>query len=152
MRAGFLECDKDADPLSEEQKSRLERSAEQLRRSGLIVSDEKIISAMDSTVSGRFVPVKLTQKGIPDARSQVISEKGFKLLESFAKNKTIHFGEDLLNGRIDAVPAGKDPEHLQCAYCDYWSVCDRKKYLFKIISKQDGEILKSMISEDEKNV
>lgn len=149
MRAGFLECDKDADPLSSEQKSRLERSAEQLRRSGLIVSDEKIISAMDSTVSGRFVPVKLTQKGIPDARSQVISEKGFKLLESFAKNKTIRFGEDLLNGRIDAVPAGKDPEHLQCAYCDYWSVCDRKKYLFKIISKQDGEMLKSMISEDE---
>ncbi len=147
MRAGFLECEVDRDPLSPDQKTRLERSFDQLRRNGLIVADDEIISAMDETLSGRFIPVKYTASGKPDSRSQIISAKSFKLLEDFAKNKTIRFGEDLLNGRIDAIPTGHDSEHLQCAYCDYASVCDRKKYLFKIISKADGDELKSLIGE-----
>lgn len=151
MRAGFLECEAEEDPLSAEQKTRLERSAEQLKRNGLIISDPNIIRAMDETLCGLFIPVKMTSKGTIDKRSQTISENSFRLLEDYAKNKALRFGEDLLLGKIDAVPLGKDPEHLRCAYCDYSSVCDRKKYLYRLLSNKDGEALKAMISEEGEN-
>lgn len=149
MRAGFLECETEYDPLSPEQKSRLEKSMEQLKRNGLIIENDCVIEAMDSSFSGRFVPVKKTASGSYDKRSQLISEKSFKMLEDYARYKTERFGEDLLSGRIDALPTGKDPEHLYCAYCEYPSICDRRKYMMKLISKKDGEELIRLISGEE---
>ena len=150
MKAGFLECDGEYDPLSRDQRTRLEKSAEQLRRNGLIVENDEIIAAMDETFSGKYIPVKMTSTGKYSAYSQLISEKSFKLLEKYAENKVIRFGEDLLSGRIDTLPLGTDSEHLRCAYCDYGSVCDRKKYIMKLLKKSDGEALKEMIMTESK--
>lgn len=147
MRAGFLECKDSFDPLAEDSKSRLKRTAEQLRRNGLIVGIDEAVEAMDSTFGGQYVPVKKKSGGEYTASSEIISLDSFKLLEEFAKRKVAEFGRNLLGGRIDAVPVGDDPEHLQCAYCDYYSVCDRKKYLIRIISGDDAEKLKAEIGE-----
>lgn len=145
MRAGFLKCSDDFDPLSSESGSRLVKSAEQLKRSGLLTENEESLEAMDSGFSGRFAPVKKNKDGTYSKLSQTVSEAGFKRLEDFARQKAVQFGRDLLAGKIDAVPAGSDPDHLRCAYCDYVSVCDRRKYRMKIINKSDGEILKAEI-------
>lgn len=146
MRSGFLECKDDFDPLSADSKARLKRCSEQLKRNGLIVDIPEAVSAMDESFSGFYVPVKKKADGSYSAGSEIIGEKSFKLLEEFAKQKVVSFGLNLLAGRIDAVPIGDDPEHLHCAYCDYASVCDRKKYIYKLISAEDGERLKAEIS------
>ena len=154
MRAGFLECKDDFDPLDDEAKSRLKRVSEQLRRSGLIVENDESVEAMDMTFSGSYIPVKKKKDGGYTQNSETISPAGFKLLEEFAKRRTVEFGKNLLGGKIDAIPLGDDPEHLRCAYCDYSSVCDRKKYMMRILQKADGEKLKAEIGmkEAEKNV
>lgn len=151
MKSGFLKCETEFDPVSPEQKSRLELCADQLKRNGLIVENDGVIEAMDSEFSGRYVPVTKTSTGKYGARSQLISEKSFKLLEDYARYKTVRFGEDLLGGKIDAIPVGTDPEHLRCAYCDYTSVCDRRKYMMKLIGKSDADELKRLISDGEED-
>lgn len=149
MRAGFLECKDDFDPLADEVSTRLRRTAEQLKRNGLVVDIPQSVEAMDEGFSGQFVPVKIKKDGSYTASSEVISEKSFRLLEDFAKQKVREFGKNLMNGRIDSLPVGDDPEHLACAYCDYSAVCDRKKYMMKLIGKADGELLAAEIFKKE---
>lgn len=143
MRSGFLEC---KDPLTSQAKTRLRLTAEQLKRDGLIVNIDESVEAMDETFGGQFIPVKKKKSGEYTADSELISEKSFRLLEDFARQKVLIFGQSLLNGRIDALPIGDDPEHLRCAYCEYTSVCDRRKYMMKLIDKQDAEKLRTAIN------
>lgn len=145
MRAGFLECKDDFDPLDDGSKLRLKRIAEQLKRSGLVVDVGESVEAMDSSFSGLYVPVTRKKDGSLSGRSETVSPESFRLLEEFAKRKAEEFGKGLLNGKIDSVPLGEDSEHLRCAYCDYSSVCDRKKYMYRILEKSDGDILKEII-------
>lgn len=154
MRAGFLECKDNFDPLSADQKDRLKRAADQLKRNGLVVDIPESVAAMDGGYSGQYVPVKLKKSGEYTAASEVISVESFKLLEDFAKRKVMEFGKNLMNGRIDSLPVGDDSEHLHCAYCDYSEVCDRRKYMMKLIKKTDGELLAAEIrgKEEPENV
>ena len=149
MRSGFLECKDNFDPLTADVKSRLQRIAEQLKRDGLVVDINESVEAMDETFGGQYVPVKKKKDGKYTANSETISPESFKLLEDYAKQKTVRFGQNLLSGKIDAVPIGEDSDHLRCAYCDYSSVCDRRKYMMRLIDKADGEKLKLEITKKE---
>ncbi|MCD7847590.1 MAG: exodeoxyribonuclease V subunit gamma [Oscillospiraceae bacterium] len=146
MKAGFLECEDDYSPLSDSAEERLKRRAEQLKRSGLILENDEAVSAMDENISGKYVPVKKKRDGSYTKQSSVISEESFKLLRDFAKNKTVQFGNDLLNGKIDAVPAGTDAIHVRCSNCGYQSVCARAGYIYKPVTAEDGEALKKAIN------
>ena len=152
MHAGFPECRENFDPLGEGSKNRLKRIAEQLRRDGLIVDIGDSVLAMDESVSGDYVPVTLKKDGSYSSRSEVISEKSFRLLEDFAKRSAIRFADGLLSGKIEAAPIGDDPEHLRCAYCDYYSVCDRRKYMMRIIDRADGDKLRLEIAGGDSDV
>ncbi len=155
MKAGFLDCTEAADPgyspISLDSMQRLRRCANQLKRSGLIVEDDSSIEAMDSGFTGLYAPVSRNKDGSYSKYSSLISEKSFKLLEDFALNKVREFGLGLMMGKITPIPCGKDPKHLACAYCDYSSVCDRRKYMYKLISSADADKLRSEISEKEES-
>lgn len=151
MKAGFLSCTEEAEdgysPVSDSAAERFKRSAKQLKRSGLLIEDDSAISAMDSGFSGLFVPAKKKKDGGYSQRdSSVISRESFKLLEKFVKEKIREFGAGLTIGKIAPVPAGRDEKQLPCTYCDYRSVCDRKKYIYKKISREDGERLEREIT------
>ncbi len=146
MKAGFLECTDDYSPLSDSAEDRLKRRAEQLKRSGLIVENDEAVTAMDENISGKYVPVKKKRDGSYTKASCLISEESFKLLRDFAKGKTVQFGNDLLNGKIDAVPAGPDSIHVRCSNCGYQSVCARVGYIYKPVTAEDGEKLKAEIN------
>ncbi len=146
MKAGFLECADDYSPLSDSAEERLKRRAEQLKRSGLILENDEAVSAMDESISGKYVPVKKKRDGSYTKQSCLISEESFRLLRDFAKRKTVEFGNNLLGGVIDAVPAGPDPTNVRCSNCGYSSVCDRAKYIYKPVTAEDGERLKNEIN------
>ncbi len=150
MKAGFLECSEDAEPgyspLPDDSIKRLKLCASQLKRSGIIVEDDISIEAMDSGFTGMYAPVVRNKDGSYSKHSSLISSASFKLLEDFALQKVREFGNGLIMGKISPVPCGRDSKHLACAYCDYSSVCDRRKYMYKLISSADGDKLKTAIS------
>ncbi len=146
MKAGFLECSDDYSPLSDSAEDRLKRRAEQLKRSGLIVENDEAVAAMDESISGKYVPVKKKRDGSYTKASCLISEESFRLLRNFAKGKTVQFGNDLLNGKIEALPAGTDAMHVRCSNCGYQSVCARAGYIYKPVTAEDGDKLKAEIN------
>ncbi len=153
MKAGFLDCSETAvpgySPISEDSTARLRRCASQLKRSGLLVENDSSIEAMDSGFTGFYAPVSRNKDGSYSKYSSLISEKSFKLLEDFALNKVREFGAGLIMGKISPIPCGRDPKHLACTYCDYSSVCDRRKYKYKLISLSDADKLRSEINDRE---
>lgn len=151
MRSGFLECDDTYDPLSTDVKDRLRSVTKQLVRDGLIVDNPEAIKAMDSDVSGNYIPVSVKKDGSYSSSSRIISETAFKALEGFAKDKVTEFGKSLLIGKIDALPLGHDKNDIACRYCDYRTVCDRPKYLMKTIASSDGEKLLDQIDPKEED-
>lgn len=148
MKAGFLECADDYSPISEEAQERFKKSAAQLKRSGLVVDDSFAVDAMDCEVSGLYAPVTRKKDGSYTARSSVISSKEFKRLQEFSINKVKEFGMGLILGRIEANPCGRDNEHLECAYCDYASVCARQKYIYRQLGKDDANKLAELLKEE----
>ena len=152
VNSGFLKCEKDYDPLSDDTVSRLEEAQKQFVRTGLIIEDLVSLEAMDSEFSGNYVPVTKNKNGSFSAKSSLISPESFKLLEEFSARKVQEFGNSLLVGKIDAIPVGKDNKNLPCRYCDFTSVCDRKKYMFKKTDeKADRENLEKLIEEVSEN-
>lgn len=151
MHAGFLQCDDDYDPLAPDAKDRLKSVNKQLQRDGLIVDNPEAVSAMDSTLSGVYVPVKIKKDGTYSASSKIISEHGFAILQQFAKDKVVRFGADLLDGKISALPLGYDEKDIDCRFCEFSSVCDRKKYMMKVISREDRQKLLEQIGEVDTN-
>ena len=152
VNSGFLKCEKDYDPLSDDTVSRLEEAQKQFVRTGLIIEDLVSLEAMDSEFSGNYVPVTKNKNGSFSAKSSLISPESFKLLEEFSTRKVQEFGNSLLVGKIDAIPVGKDNKNLPCRYCDFTSVCDRKKYMFKKTDeKADRENLEKLIEEVSEN-
>lgn len=151
MHAGFLECDDDYDPLTPDSKDRLKSVNKQLRRDGLIIDNSTTVAAMDSTLSGTYIPVKLKKDGTYTAASKIISERGFAELQSFAKEKVVKFGSDLLDGKIAALPLGHNENDIDCRFCEFSSVCDRKKYMMRVICKEDKYKLLERIGEVNEN-
>ncbi len=137
MHAGFFKCDGDYKPLSPDAEARLKSVTSQLKRDGLIVENDELITAMDKDISGKYIPVSVNKDGSYSAYSRTISESSFVALEAYAKRKVLEFGKSLLIGKIDAIPLGRKESELPCRYCEISSVCDRKKYLMKLISDED---------------
>ncbi len=146
VNSGFLKCEGDYNPLGEDTVDRINEAKKQFRRTGLLVEDMLSLEAMDESFSGNFAPVTKNKDGSFSAKSNVISAQSFKLLEEFSARKVQEFGNSLLIGKIDAIPTGKDNKTLPCRYCEYTSVCDRKKYMYKKTdAESDRENLKKEI-------
>ena len=90
------------------------------RMNGIIINDPDVITAMDETKSGLFVPARF--KGGEFSGSLIGLEQLGKLKEK-ADSVLTEMADALHSGRIPAIPAyGKSYEKV-CEYCDYKSVC-----------------------------
>lgn len=147
MHSGFLSCDDEYSPLSTNAEDRLKRIAKQLERPGLLVENEESVEAMDKEFSGNFAPVKRKRDGKFYENSKLISAQSFKRLTDFAKEKSVEFANNLIDGKIEAIPCGYSPKELSCRYCDFYAICDRKESQMKLITKEDGELLAEIINE-----
>lgn len=90
------------------------------RMNGIILNDPDVITAMDESKSGLFVPARF--KGGEFSGSLIGLEQLTKLKEK-ADSVLTEMADALHSGEIPAVPAyGKSYEKV-CEYCDYKSVC-----------------------------
>lgn len=90
------------------------------RMNGIILNDPDVITAMDESKSGLFVPARF--KGGEFSGSLIGLEQLGKLKEK-ADSILTEMADALHSGEIPAIPAyGKSYEKV-CEYCDYKSVC-----------------------------
>lgn len=94
-----------------------------IARNGLLLNDLEVLRAMDRDLEGRYIPVKLTKKGIPDARSPLATKEEFEGLLDEIRNKIAEIGREMASGRASASPLQHKRVDDPCKYCDLKKLC-----------------------------
>lgn len=120
------------------------------RMNGIVLNDPDVITAMDETKSGLFVPARF--KGgefsgslIGLAQLEKLKEKADRILSEMA--------DALHSGEISAIPAyGKSYEKV-CEYCDYKSVCSYEENIpvRELYDCKTDEVLNNLMKEGEED-
>ena len=94
-----------------------------LKRSGIILSDPAVISAMEKSGEKLFIPVKLKQDDTPDARSQVANAARLGLLRRHVEDTMKKLSDSITRGAIEANPVCRSTSESHCDYCDFAEAC-----------------------------
>lgn len=95
------------------------------RMNGLLIDDEKIVTAMEKDKKGEYAP-KYDNKG------NFITDDEFEKIFEFVENKLKSVGEVLYSGDIEVSPtdgcaeksnSSDDDESGACQYCDFQNIC-----------------------------
>lgn len=97
-----------------------ERKQKKCRMQGIVLENGAVVAAMDSSVSGLYIPVEM-KKG--ELKGSMISLAALEKLKEKADGVLAAMADTLHEGKIEALPAeGKSYKHV-CEYCDYKAVC-----------------------------
>ena len=92
--------------------------------SGVVLSDQEIIQAMEAGARGRFIPASLNKDGSLGRYSSALSRQELHTVLEYSKLLIAAMGRELLEGRVEPEPAltGRN----SCRYCPYSPVCGRE--------------------------
>ncbi|MCR4787494.1 MAG: PD-(D/E)XK nuclease family protein [Lachnospiraceae bacterium] len=100
-----------------------------LRPTGLVNDDRKIIESLDGTLSedaggvtSTVIPVSVNKDGELSRQSKVISEDKYRTLSEYTDMLTKAFAEKIINGDKEIAPSLKEDGDA-CKYCAYADVC-----------------------------
>lgn len=122
--AAFPSVTSDAPPTSEE--AAIEAGMGKFTSTGFLLNDPEILSAMDSELSGSYIPIKVTNSGEITA----VNNSQLKALEEFGElmNETSeilkNIGLTMRSGNADAAPLLSEQP---CKFCEYAEFCRNKK-------------------------
>jgi len=97
----------------------------ELRRSGLVLDDPEILSAMERAGEGgyRFLPLKLSKKtGAVTGEALASAERLGKLGQHIQKILG-EICQELASGNIAADPFWRGPDQNACRFCEYAEAC-----------------------------
>ncbi|MGN0674136.1 MAG: PD-(D/E)XK nuclease family protein, partial [Oscillospiraceae bacterium] len=89
---------------------------------GAVLMNDEVITAMEADCGGRFIPVKRSSSGYY-AYSKLITAEQFENLRRYSYKLLEETADDLVRGKIEAVPLMDSGGYLPCSYCDYRSIC-----------------------------
>jgi ATP-dependent helicase/nuclease subunit B len=97
-----------------------------ISRSGILLSDENVIAAMDKELSGKYAGAKVGSNGALKslAGTTLVSAEGFGTLQGELEKVISEIASKMKSGVADAAPmkvAGRSP----CDWCDMKYVCRR---------------------------
>ncbi len=121
--------------LTDEELNKLK--AKNLKRSGLILDDIEIISAMENSENPEYIPVNFKKDGSISTDSLAAPEQ-FAALHEHVNRRLLELCENLKDGNIEASPYYRGETENACIYCPYGSVCrfdetrDTRRYLSKL--------------------
>ena len=95
--------------------------ARQLRRSGLILNDGAVISAMESDSEFRYLPVRSGKSGI--SGDALATEGQLNTLSGFVKDTVSSLAERLTGGSVEISPLFKSEQENACLYCKFSQAC-----------------------------
>jgi ATP-dependent helicase/nuclease subunit B len=101
-----------------------DRILRELRTTGMVSSDEKVISLLDKgfTDKSLLIPVERKKDGSFTASSNVISREDYEAVSAFVTQKMKQFGREILAGNISVNPCETETG-TACTYCAYKGVC-----------------------------
>ena len=113
-----------------------------LRMNGIILSDVKLVKAMDTNMTSESNNINLSAKSDGTYTKMPVATKDeLKNLCRHTKLLLKQFAEEILNGNIKNEPI-KNKAKTPCAYCDYKTICNFDKELgnrFKVINEMKNE-------------
>lgn len=113
-------------PLSDLVVKRKESGRQRLKSmamSGLVLDDPAVVQAMEADAAQVFIPAGLDKGG--QVKGSAVTPAQFNLLRRVVEQLLTAMADDLLAGRIEAVPLQRGVS-LPCDYCDYRAVCGRE--------------------------
>lgn len=131
------------------EEERQKKVDEQLRRKGLVLDDEAVLSAMERGEEGfRFLPLKMKKSGEIGGEALVSAERLGKL-ERHTRQILRDIAAELAAGNIAADPFWQGPQHNACQWCEYAAACqfregrgdDRRRWLPKVGAEAFWEVL-----------
>lgn len=96
----------------------------QMKMSGLVLSDQEILLAMEAGAKGRFIPASLNKDGSLGRFSSALDGEQLKTVLDYSKRLIATMGEELLSGRVEAAPNRKNK--IPCRWCAYSPVCGKE--------------------------
>ncbi|MBE6552328.1 MAG: hypothetical protein E7665_09395 [Ruminococcaceae bacterium] len=123
--AGVLYMTAAAPMISAKSKSEsdtfLSQADKKLVRDGLLLNDPEILSAMEKSGNGIFIPVKLDSEGNSKNKKKVCSSEEFKELEGFINKLLKKTAAELKKGNIRPDPFCDSD--ISCTFCEYKAIC-----------------------------
>lgn len=126
---------------------------EQLRPTGIVSEDEKVVSLLDKnfTEKSTVIPVERKKDGGFSLRSSTIAKEDYETVSRFVNHKIRQFGRQILDGNIAVNPCEQGGRQ-SCTFCAYKGVCDFEEkvpgYQTRILSDfSEEELLKKMKEE-----
>ena len=108
-----------------------------LRRSGIVLDEPEVLSAMEDPAEGiRFLPVRVSKSGSISGEALVSAERLGKLARHTDRILR-EIGQELAAGNIAADPFWRGSQHNACQWCEYAAAChfeegrggDRRRWL-----------------------
>ena len=94
---------------------------EKNKNSGLLLDNDEVLTAMEPSLEGRFIPVSVGKGG--KKKGTLISEEAFASLKEDVVKTVLAACDELRSGKADACPEDKSA----CEYCKMHAVCRVKK-------------------------
>lgn len=95
-----------------------------MRMNGLLLRDADVLTAMEESGEGVFIPATV-EGGEIGKNSSAILRSDFDNIRMLTEKLLIGMADALLAGDVQAIPTGEE-QHLPCEYCDFRSVCGRE--------------------------
>lgn len=116
--------------------------AKRLRMRGLILSDERVVRAMDLEMATESKTLQLSQKKDGTyVKMPVATKEQIEDLRNHIRRILKNIGDEILNGNVRNEPI-KNKKKSPCSYCEYKTICQFDKQLgnkFKIINELKDE-------------
>ena len=91
------------------------------RMSGMVLDDEQVILAMESSGGGKYIPAGIDAQ--EKTFGSVISSREYRALTRRIDSLLREMAQGLRSGRVEALPAFSRTHDKICAFCDYHDVC-----------------------------
>jgi len=99
-----------------------------MRMNGLLLMDYQVLEAMESDLTGKFIPVKKTASGISkQSKNNTVTPEEWNILRDYVIHKSKDMADRLHHGDIDDIPLLSKEGRLACEYCEYQAVCGHEE-------------------------
>ncbi|NLK39223.1 MAG: hypothetical protein GX303_03095 [Clostridiales bacterium] len=100
------------------------KAVSELKRKGILLADKEILSAMDSTLSGKYVPAKIGKSDKLSSGSAILmTEDELSALYDDVLTVIKNIAEELCSGDASAIPVIGSDRYHPCDYCAMKPVC-----------------------------
>jgi ATP-dependent helicase/nuclease subunit B len=120
----------------------------QERRSGILLSNESVLQAMEPGDTYRFLPCKKKKDG--ELAGDLASTEDLQLLEKHVFRQISGIADGIHSGKLEPNPYYMDSNYFGCAWCPFTSVCKGQGEK-RVFEKVNAEEFWERLREEEQN-